>query len=996
MDNENKNFEYFLLQDELIILNEANDSLGNSIYVKELENIINSSARDNNAETIALVGSWGAGKSSVVSGLEEKFKNKKINERNVKFIWYNAWKYNNDSFRKTFLINATESKVKKEELEKKLYAKTTRIDFEMNKRFRWVIMGGTILIGICLTLLYFVNNQDKPQSQMFFDVFMQLIGLAMLESFGTIILRKVIVEKEITVEREFSPEEFSRDYVEVTEKNKHFSVYVIDDLDRCDSDQTLEILDTIKGYLKTDNRNGIFIIPIDKKRLERILKIQRNYDNKDSVDYFSKIFDVMIEIKEPGDLNLFEMIKKISDEHRFGISNFSISLLCDFLIKTPRDVKKHLNNIRLNTNVLNRQKNLGFINNGVFNDSEYDSLIKIYIIENRWSQFYEWLVKNYKKLNIDAIENVMKRSNILDDELNTFLRRSQSISMKNIFAYHNLKDEGININSQVVNNILDGKPVDAINFCEENEIDLVKNLEHTYHIYIEQRELIDELFPQLFKMYLTIVNLKNEMSLQLQKSRIKFDAILIIFNKFIVGLDGSTANSTLSVFSDELIDYACSDDLHPSFSKSFNKYSDFLLKTKDIKLLYDGVKNQKIITNKVISKDTYIKSLHQIVTAKDQDLFDYSSMLSDEVIGCVGKDIDNVFEDALEHRNLSFIIETIKLDERIEKLYIPDIIGILAVVPKLNSSYSLFKEESLEQDITELEIINQVFTDFPNELYEAIQNDVSITYIDRIVNTVKSISNLKTISLLIELLDFYYSYAKINNTWKPIEQFIDRLDPSADKDVIGYLFNLPFENELKNELYIKIVNNRFNEELVNQLVDDLNKVKDTKLLEYWLQLIRAKTNISINLSEIGTQITLDYSNFISNVLPSFLELDNIYLECLFEELDMNIVMSEPIYDFISGMKKSNPIIAKLIKRINNVKHLEKMLQILPKSGNRVSAYHDAMRNIVSSVRNVDELIDIYNTSELSIDSTDLNIIKNKVEESYPQQKDKFDRISWKY
>ena len=82
---------------------DKNDLLGAKPYVDALHKIIETS---DTPFTIGLFGGWGVGKSSIIRTIQEKFKEDKKSDTTV-FI-YDAWKYANDSFRRTFLYELKE------------------------------------------------------------------------------------------------------------------------------------------------------------------------------------------------------------------------------------------------------------------------------------------------------------------------------------------------------------------------------------------------------------------------------------------------------------------------------------------------------------------------------------------------------------------------------------------------------------------------------------------------------------------------------------------------------------------------------------------------------------------------------------------------------------------------------------------------------------------------------------------------------------------------
>ena len=86
------------LEDKEIDL-EQHDLLNTKQYANSLIETIKHAPR---RYTIGLFGEWGSGKSSIIKTAQMKLESEKENK--VKFITYDAWKYANDSFRRTFLF----------------------------------------------------------------------------------------------------------------------------------------------------------------------------------------------------------------------------------------------------------------------------------------------------------------------------------------------------------------------------------------------------------------------------------------------------------------------------------------------------------------------------------------------------------------------------------------------------------------------------------------------------------------------------------------------------------------------------------------------------------------------------------------------------------------------------------------------------------------------------------------------------------------------------
>ena len=93
--------EYQFLIDEEIELNNENDFLNTQKYAENLSKILSNTPKDK-PFIIGLFGEWGSGKSSIIKTALKKCEEEK--KDNIVDITYDAWKYSNDSFRRTFLL----------------------------------------------------------------------------------------------------------------------------------------------------------------------------------------------------------------------------------------------------------------------------------------------------------------------------------------------------------------------------------------------------------------------------------------------------------------------------------------------------------------------------------------------------------------------------------------------------------------------------------------------------------------------------------------------------------------------------------------------------------------------------------------------------------------------------------------------------------------------------------------------------------------------------
>ena len=120
-------------------------------------------------------------------------------------------------------------------------------------------------------------------------------------------------------------------------KNSKYNIVFIDDLDRCEPENVLNLLSALKLFF-TYGKKTVFFCGVDKKAVDEAVKTKYGEVVKAN-EYLEKIFDISFSMPEHDDLlkllTLFFKDKEVSE----SISNF----LRDLNFTNPRRVKKLLN-----------------------------------------------------------------------------------------------------------------------------------------------------------------------------------------------------------------------------------------------------------------------------------------------------------------------------------------------------------------------------------------------------------------------------------------------------------------------------------------------------------------------------------------------------------------------------------------------------------------------------------------------------------------------------
>jgi len=353
--------------------------------------------------SVGLEGSWGSGKSTVISILKRKLKESKSA---IPLIQFDAWAHEGDPLRRIFLeslideiksetdigakLDDLKEKIARRQKTKKI--KTTRTTTALGKWLSIAIFA--VPIGVA-----FLSNVDYPKLSivgkpygLFWTGLLSAAAplLVVIGNFiGTLFknkfkLKEVFnsknwsflqdeadedITQEVSEEDERSSIEFERYFnqiMEVVFKNSKIKkiVIVVDDLDRVDKQDALKIWSTLQTFLQqrtqTWNKKKWFdkiwiIVPYDPDGLSRLW--DRDIDNTDqntSKSFFDKCFQLRLEVPKPIFSGWEKFARDMMDKALAGWAQNDKDELVRVLritrkslddIPTPREIKNYINQV---------------------------------------------------------------------------------------------------------------------------------------------------------------------------------------------------------------------------------------------------------------------------------------------------------------------------------------------------------------------------------------------------------------------------------------------------------------------------------------------------------------------------------------------------------------------------------------------------------------------------------------------------------------------------
>lgn len=330
----------------------------------------------NEIKMFSLYGEWGSGKSSLMKYLEKELKS----EFNTFF--FEAWEFEKDENLSMSLLEFMTAK--NLNISKEVYD-------DINK------YGGRILRGlgksIKLNIPLFTNGPA-------------------LELDPSAFVEEVTKSEELTFYNALKSfkTEFVRFEDEMTNgKNPKHNVVFIDDLDRCEPEQVLNLLSAIKLFF-TYGKKTIFFCGVDKKAVEQAVKTKYGKIVKAN-EYLEKIFDISFTMPEHEEV--LKLISLYFDDRNIEHGNFKGKLnekVADFFISikftNPRRLKKVLNKylilqnfkiiLRKEENFSNQIPNIIIGKEGNF----FETILTLYII--CISEFYKKTYNVFNDLNLKS------------------------------------------------------------------------------------------------------------------------------------------------------------------------------------------------------------------------------------------------------------------------------------------------------------------------------------------------------------------------------------------------------------------------------------------------------------------------------------------------------------------------------------------------------------------------------------------------------------------
>ncbi|QXP73267.1 hypothetical protein H0I31_06105 [Tenacibaculum sp. AHE15PA] len=396
----------------------------------------------------SIYGDWGSGKSTLMKYLEKELKG------SFNSFFFEAWQFESDANLANSLL---------EFLAKKSNTKVD--DFFKN--------GSKLLEGFAKSVTFktsFANFSakemlDHVDNQTFFEL----------------------------------KERFSKDFInwetQITKREKapKYNIVFIDDLDRCEPENVLNLLSAIKLFF-TFGKKTIFLCGIDKKAVTEAVKTKYGAVVKAN-EYLEKIFDISFSMPEYADVSklvnqYFDNSEKVKNENLSDLINTFFERIH---FQNPRRIKKILNKYL----IINRLK-----------ESDVSgSLTLPNIIQNNSGTLFETyltlyllILKEFEPKNYKLLFNFSAKRVKYNEALRKNYNSGNELKLASASIFNHVDEKLINSKISVLSS---GKLKDIIYTFSPPKVDNMKSLAFSrIDNYLEDFNILNKSYEYYFTLFI--------------------------------------------------------------------------------------------------------------------------------------------------------------------------------------------------------------------------------------------------------------------------------------------------------------------------------------------------------------------------------------------------------------------------------------------------------------------------------------------------------------
>ena len=397
--------------------------------------------------TVGLFGKWGSGKTTILNILR-----KRLDDVRMAVVNFDVWKHEADALRRTFLKESVKQLKSKDYLPQN-FRLTERIEKSLRKtmegKVTWTRRGKLTLLGF-VGLIVVLGVVFAILLPAYIGSYLStILGGGLVLTVFLWLLQHAITSETLTTtfDRFRDPHEFEKEFEKVTNGiDSERTVFVIDNLDRCNHDKAVELLSTIKTFLAKDTDTSksnkcIFLIACDdeaiKKHIQSVYQNTTNSEEPFSADEFlRKFFNTFVRIPDFINTELQTYTENLLKQTRISALDSSdvAHVISSAFRENPRQIKQFINGLIARFLLAQRRENAeepSIVPQGTITDN-VAYLAKFLVIEQQYPSPYKRIRES--QVSLEELGNVEK-----DKKFKKFLRATKAITAPDIRPFIYLK-----------------------------------------------------------------------------------------------------------------------------------------------------------------------------------------------------------------------------------------------------------------------------------------------------------------------------------------------------------------------------------------------------------------------------------------------------------------------------------------------------------------------------------------------------------------------------
>lgn len=361
--------------------------------------------------SIGLFGAWGIGKSTIINILFGKIREHE--SASFKPIYFNAWKYSGDSFRRQFLIEVARqvygkdhdevfrlvqlnyADVLKQQHQKGLgktltqaLRKTMDLRFALRETAIFRFLLGCISLLIVVAIAALISGHHPIVA----TLMLTTMGPAIFVWFSQIKFEDLFVFQEAPLydPKLIFPEQFEAEFASLLNSESlrgKKAVIAIDDLDRCEPRMVQDVLISMKNFIGQEK--CFFIIPCDDKTVVAVFtELNQMQGYRD--ESLRKYFNVVLRIPPITSTDLVDFANTMA--RKTGIPEDVVQVAVLANCRDARKMKHFLNSLAMKYKIAKAREAAKLMPEIV--DESLLELAKAVLIEDAYPDLFSKIVEN--------------------------------------------------------------------------------------------------------------------------------------------------------------------------------------------------------------------------------------------------------------------------------------------------------------------------------------------------------------------------------------------------------------------------------------------------------------------------------------------------------------------------------------------------------------------------------------------------------------------------